>query len=252
MHAIELINQYTLDSSLDRLQLAYVLTPAGRQAAFHQLGDLLGSEAPNRQPFSLEMVDFEGQLADHDVEDEAQQINDDEADGWLESPPDEDLERDPPLTENVIETLILEIPAAASPCNYLPHRARAGLEQILRQFAFEDDEKTRIQTAFLQFITSPESRVGVRVGFDPTRYLWLSAQIERTEYSLLAEIALRLEPANCSEAPSERAIGQQRRYLAPHRTRTKPDLLLARTEMEDYQHSSEQSQEYPHKDLPKR
>jgi hypothetical protein len=91
--------------------------------------------------------------------------------------------------------------------------------------------KLRFKAIYLQ-----EAELGVRPAFDRTRYLWLSAQTERPEYALLAEIALRLEPAICSEAPSERAIGQQRRYLVPHRTRTKADLLLARTEMEDYRH----------------
>jgi hypothetical protein len=136
----------------------------------------------------------------------------------------------------------MEVPAADCPSHYLPHRARAGLARIIRQFGLGGDEKTGLETAFHQFLTSTESRVGVRVGFDPTRYLWLSAQTERPEYSVLAEIALRLEPAICSEAPSERAIGQQRRYLIPHRTRTKTDLLLARTEMEDYQEYSKQPQ----------
>jgi hypothetical protein len=36
---------------------------------------------------------------------------------------------------------------------------------------------------------------------------------ENTEFRiLLVEISLRLEPAICSQAPSERAIGQQRRF----------------------------------------
>jgi hypothetical protein len=52
-------------------------------------------------------------------------------------------------------------------------------------------------------------------------------------YAELSEIILRPEPGICDEAASERTLGQQRRFLAPHRMRMKPDLLLARTAIEE-------------------
>jgi hypothetical protein len=47
-------------------------------------------------------------------------------------------------------------------------------------------------------------------------------------YAVLADIALRLDPAPCSQAQTERAIGNARRILMPHQTQTKTDVLLAR------------------------
>jgi hypothetical protein len=236
--AVRLINQYTIDSASDILQLAYVLTPAGHHVAYKQLHTLLGQEIPDCPSFELEMVDFACQLADHDIK-EVDTFDEEEGDDPPELSRDDVGETGSEIFfEDVSESFRMEVPAADFPSHYLPHRARAGLARIIRQFGLGGDEKTGLERAFHQFLTSPDSRVGVRVGFDPTRYLWLSAQTECPEYSVLAEIALRLEPAICSEAPSERAIGQQRRYLTPHRTRTKTDLLLARTEMEDYQEYS--------------
>jgi hypothetical protein len=240
--AIDFINLYTLDSSSDILQLAYVLTPAGRQEAHEQLQLLLGSDIQDRPSFALEMVDFDCQLADHMIGEVSQLPDEDENDA-PEPLADEVVETvSQSFYEDVTETFFLEVSPANSPSNYLAHRAQAALDRVIRQFQLTEEEKDMTERAFHHFITAIEPKVGVPVGFDRTRYLWLSAQIQHQEYSVLAEIALRLEPAICSEAPSERALGQQRRYLTPHRTRTKPDLLLARTEIEDYQHQSRNAQ----------
>jgi hypothetical protein len=63
--------------------------------------------------------------------------------------------------------------------------------------------------------------------FQRERYCWLETERKGEYYAFRAEIAIRLEPAICCEAPSERSIGQQRRFLLPHRARTQTDLLLA-------------------------
>jgi hypothetical protein len=81
---------------------------------------------------------------------------------------------------------------------------------------------------------------------DNTRFCWLSAAVDRPGYAMLAEIALRLEPALCSEAPSERTIGQQRRFLEQHRTRTDTDLLRARTTLEDRRNQARRSHPVSH------
>lgn len=44
----------------------------------------------------------------------------------------------------------------------------------------------------------------------------------------LADIALRLEPATCSEASAERAISAQRIVMQPNRDKSKQDLVDAR------------------------
>jgi hypothetical protein len=107
------------------------------------------------------------------------------------------------------------------------------LNRILDQFPLDEKLMSRVQEGFQADISSPESRVGVRPGIDPSSCCWLSAQTELPEYAFLAELALQLEPVICSEASSERTIAQQRRFLVPHRTRTNAHPLLARATMED-------------------
>jgi hypothetical protein len=65
--AIELINQYTIDSASDIVQLVCVLTSTGHQEAYKQVHTLLGRQIPDCPSFALEMVDFACQLADHDI-----------------------------------------------------------------------------------------------------------------------------------------------------------------------------------------
>jgi hypothetical protein len=48
---------------------------------------------------------------------------------------------------------------------------------------------------------------------------------EGEPYCALVDVAWRLEPATYSEAPTERSIGETRRFLLPQQTAMKPDLL---------------------------
>jgi hypothetical protein len=86
-----------------------------------------------------------------------------------------------PFSDDVSVSFLVEVAAAESPSDHLLHRARARLVRIMRQCGLGDDEKTGLETAFHQFITSAESRVGVRVGFDQPRYLRPSTQTEPRE-----------------------------------------------------------------------
>jgi hypothetical protein len=65
---IQLINQYTIGSSHDLLQLSCILIPPGRNAAFEQLHQCLMSEPQQQPAFELAFVNFEGQLADYEEE----------------------------------------------------------------------------------------------------------------------------------------------------------------------------------------
>jgi hypothetical protein len=67
---------------------------------------------------------------------------------------------------------------------------------------------------------------------DGDQYSWLSMDALRGSLREFAEVALRLDPTMCSEAISERTIGAQGRLMTPHRTRTRPDLLLALAELQ--------------------
>jgi hypothetical protein len=243
--AIELINQYTIDSTYDIIQLAYILTPPGRHAAFEQMHQCLMSEPPEQGDFDLEIANFDGQLADHEEEpinELESQTNREEEDveSEIEGENESFIDTDPHEIDET-DVVLLHFPSSEFPSTYLAHRARVGLNRILHQFRLDDEQTAKIREAFQTYISSPESQLGVRRFLDTERYCWLSAQTERPQYAFLAEIALRLEPAICSEAPSERAIGQQRRFLIPHRRRTNTDLLLARTTMEDRRNQAQRN-----------
>jgi hypothetical protein len=60
-----------------------------------------------------------------------------------------------------------------------------------------------------------------------------TARPDGPEYAFLTEKAVWVELAICSKAASERAIGQQGRFLMPHRTKTNPHLFLVRMPMEN-------------------
>jgi hypothetical protein len=233
--AADLIAQYTLDSTHDLIQLAYVLTPKGRQAASQQLKELVGVRPAPRSDFELTLFDFDCQLADHGP-------------GEFEDGADEELPRDDAIREEddaessvdhgpaISESVSISVPGSGSPGDYLAHRAHAGLTRILSQFQVSDNEMKETKEIFQVYLTSTEETLNLGGMIHQNVYCWLSATCVGAEYAILAEIALRLEPAICSEAPSERAIGQQRRDLMPHRMRSKVDLLLARTQLEEDGH----------------
>jgi hypothetical protein len=240
--AIQLLYQYTIDSTYDLLQFASVLTPGGRKEAFHQLDLHLGSVPPGHAALELKLVDFQGQLADHEVEliiNEEAEPNEEEDDN--EAADEQSVEVDSPEFAHT-ETVTLHVPAARFSSTCLPHRARVGLDRILDQFDLGEQSSQSARQVFNHYLTSVESSLGVMAAPDGTRYCWLSAQTGHEEWACLAEIALRLEPAICSEAPSERSIGQHRRFLLQHRARTNPDLLLARTTLEDRRNQRRPSQ----------
>jgi hypothetical protein len=59
--AIQLINQYTIDSSYDLIQFSYILAAPGRHAPFEQMHRYLMSELQEQPAFELELVNFHGQ-----------------------------------------------------------------------------------------------------------------------------------------------------------------------------------------------
>jgi hypothetical protein len=64
--AIQYVRRYTLDSTHNLLQLAYVLTPAGNKAAKLQLRQSRAFPAQVSIDDSICLDDFVPQLADHD------------------------------------------------------------------------------------------------------------------------------------------------------------------------------------------
>jgi hypothetical protein len=244
--AISAIQRYTLDSTHDLIQLAYVLTPIGCECARKQLMNEIGTfqrrgsrRESGESDVDLPLASFVGQLADHG------NVTQDDRSTVIERSvgrvPGEEEENDEDILEDdqpaVAETVILRVRNPGCPCTDLFRRARNGLERVIAQFRFNETERQEILAALDRLVTEPEAQLRLTRTADRERFCWLTLPGIHPEFTLLAEIALRLEPLTCSEAPSERTIGKQRRFLTPHRTRTNTDLLLARTEIEEFHHS---------------
>jgi hypothetical protein len=242
--SIQVIEEYTIASTYDLIQLAYVLTPEGRKEAFAQMHAQRNRPIREQPVLVLELVDFDGQLTAHEegiiAEDELQTSEEE----------DENPEASDGDTHDVAETefTTLTIPSCQYASSQLGQRANNGLNRILDQFDLGDEVTFDVQRAFNDYLTSSDAHLGVMAAPDNTRFCWLSAAVHRPGYAMLAEIALRLEPALCSEAPSERTIGQQRRFLEQHRTRTDTDLLRARTTLEDRRNQVRRSHPVSHPD----
>jgi hypothetical protein len=238
--AIQYVRRYTLDSTHNLLQLAHALTPAGHKAARLQLRQSQAFPAQVSIDDVIRLDDFVPQLADHD-DGETDDTSDDDSD--VELPAEEADANDAPEPEE---------PAAAfddlsvafretSECTNLVAGARRGLERVAEQFGLGHEEQRSRFQAYDAYITDTERSLGLSESMDHERFLWEVVIATHPTAALFAEIALRLEPLVCSEAASERTIGQQRRHLAPHRMRTQTDLLLARSQMEDGHQTREQT-----------
>jgi hypothetical protein len=230
--AIECVRRYTLDSTHNLLQLAYVLTPAGHKVARLQLRQPQGFSTQIQIEDVIHLDDFVAQLADHG-DGETDETSDDDPD--VEILTEEEDTRDAPEAEQPAvenDNLTLSI-HETSECTNLVARARCGLERIAEQFRLEREERACLFQCFDVDIADSQRSLGLSESLDHERFRWEVIPAIHPTAALFAEIALRFEPLVCSEAASERTIGQQRRHLSPHRMRTGIDLLLARSQMED-------------------
>jgi hypothetical protein len=75
----------------------------------------------------------------------------------------------------------------------------------------------RIIDVFGNNLACTDSDIELPVRQDGAAHLWMSSIAQSGFSALLANIALRLEPAPRSGWPTERAIGEIRRALWPHR-----------------------------------
>jgi hypothetical protein len=232
--AVQMIRRFTLDSTYNLLQLAYVLTPDGYKSAKLQLRQPQAFAHDDEQVIEDDLVleDFLPQLADHE-DGETDETSDDERE--VEMAVEEEDRADPPELDEPIVThhgSRLEVRELYS-CTNLVARARQGLQRITVQFQMDSEEEASLYQAFDAFLADKDRNLQLSASLDGERFLWEVTPAYHPGVALLSDIALRLEPIICSEAASERTIGQQRRHLAPHRMRTNTDLLLARTQMED-------------------
>jgi hypothetical protein len=216
--AVGIIRRFTLDSTFNLLQLAYILSPHGYNTAKLQLREPAGFAHDDEHVVEdfLVLEDFLPQLADHE-NGETDETSDDEAE--IVSPVEEEDRADlpemdePMLTDHGSRLEVRELHS----CTNLVARARQGLQRIASQFQMNSEEEASLYQAFDAFLADKDRNLHLNVSLDGERFLWEVIPSYHPGVTLLCDIALRLEPLICSEAASERTIGQQRRHLAPHR-----------------------------------
>jgi hypothetical protein len=142
----------------------------------------------------LELFEFERQLSIDgeeeklEEEDEASEGQEEDEGDWFSGP-----------------ELLALMQARGTSLHFAPKSASTGLP-----INITSNGRGQLRQAFANFVSV-------------MRYVWLASEFADRQltqasvcYAELSEIALRLEPAICSEAPSKRMLGQQRRFLAPH------------------------------------
>jgi hypothetical protein len=242
--AISLTQLHPLDSTHDLIQLAHILTPPACNCARKQLMGEIGTSRSRRgdgqqseSAHVLSLATFPGQLPDYDkvIHDTRSVVIESSIErGQIEEEDNgEEIQEhgEPAIGGNVV----LEVRNIGRPDTDLFQRARNGLHRLITQWHFNLTERNNTLQALDRLVSQTEAELGLVRPVDRGRFCWLSLPRIHPEFTLLSEIALRLEPLICSEAPSERTIGQQRRFLTSHRTRTNTDLLLTRTEIEEVQ-----------------
>jgi hypothetical protein len=231
--AAEQIRLYCLETTYGLFHLAYVLIPKGhKEARAQQLARLTRAHEEEEQIdpaiIEVEMRDLPVDL-DREHEDLVSQEEEDLSErGFFDDVDANRAAEKAEEQENVDlgETQIVRAEVDNS-WRYLPDRARSALERIARQFRLSEEASGKLLAAFDDYLECADSEIRLTIREGGREYIWMSSVGMSARYLPLADIALRLEPAPCSEAPTERAIGEARRLLMPHRTAMKPDLLLA-------------------------
>jgi hypothetical protein len=257
----EVVASDLLQSTCDLLQLSSVLTPQGgteaRSQLMNQIRHFEAPEPPNDEPNIrlpeesrsevLELFNFESNVALRDeAEDDLDRQGNEEAEenprideehgvfGDVMDDPAPPTSEDPPITA-------LSHPET---CDRLSIRANVALNRFADQYQLTDARRRELMRAFDNYVSAVKAELRLSKSGDGQQYTWRTAEVgdpgqesaETGHYVGLPNIALRLERALCSEAPSERTLGQQRRVPSPPRMRMKPNLLLVHTRLEESGH----------------
>jgi hypothetical protein len=233
--AAEKIRTCSLESTHGLFHLAYVLTPDGRKKARAQLlanveSGEYGAEGDHQ--VDLEFFDVPIDLEREDEDIASLEENDLSEKGFL-NVDDVPAPQGDEETPETIDPDVVQVTADNSSWDSLPQQARSGLKRIATQFDMSPEEVSQLMSAFDNYLEVSERVLELTVREGGGEYVWMSTVGQNRRYAPLANIALRLEPASCSEAPSERSIGECRRILLPHRARMKPDILLALSDFGD-------------------
>jgi hypothetical protein len=149
----------------------------------------------------------------------------------IDEPPDESLGLDElpePEPESRTDALDEDNGDTQCPEDGLCRQAEIGLIEILNQYQTSEQEKQDIIGLFQEYITAAPSDLPLKPIADNTRYPWAILDQRKDGWSILADIALRLEALVCNEAVSERTNGTMRRMLAPLSLRMGRKTLLSR------------------------
>jgi hypothetical protein len=227
--------QRTLGTSNHFFQLAYVLTPSGRNdvrtASLHQIME----ESPPLEQIR-ELVDLEVHNLAESVGLFQEGISPGTEDDDDEPIPPQmllDELSDPPLPEefeedvNDPEQTTVVWPAVSIQTTTLGADAELGLRQVLAQYHVSPDELQDTIGAFQAFVSVAANDLFMKPIPGIDRYSWAVA-CHQSEWKILADIALRIEALVCNEAVSERTNSAMRRVLAPFRLKMGHDALLSR------------------------
>ena len=214
------VQKSVLGSNRGLLQLAYILTPAGRDEARGLLpafahtpridADLRYYPSGGRAaiPGAEEPAEFEGAI-----------VTDGEITA-LDGVDDVPIEPDEAVEDDLV--------AAGADIPDLISFAKRGLREILEQFALVEQVDRVDADAFIDsYLQLPDELLPVRRVFGGgNQFTWTARPPEG--WATIYDIALRLEACVCSEATTERTNGLMRRNLGKHAQSMGHDVLLAR------------------------
>jgi hypothetical protein len=247
-----IIFRRTLETSNQIFQLAYVLTPNGRNDAHSaSIHDIREEPLPLEQ--IQEQIETEMRELAESVGHFSEEISQDTEDNDDEAPPREmlidELEDSPPQEKFDGEIDNQEEPIfVPDVLNLLSTKlcadAELGLREILAQDQLSDDECDNAIGAFQAFLSTAPTDLFLKPIPAMDRYSWAIAS-HQSGWEVLADIALRLEALVCNEAVSERTNSAMRRVLAPFRLRMGHDALLSRLTLSKHRVPGSQLSSWP-------
>jgi hypothetical protein len=208
-------------------QLAYVLTPAGREDARQRhLHAPIPAIAPPKpgdgdpgDDDPREHGGFAPSPTDRDSDGEGE-------DDLLQLPEDEETTEEIPESEKSDDEFP-EVGREQFRLDLWGH-AEDGLKDILAQFGIEGTRAETIIGIFQEYMTASSFDLRIKAIPGKNRYAWGVLKSDDSPWSALSDIALRIETLVCNEAVSERTNGAMRRLLAPLRLRMGRETLLSR------------------------
>jgi hypothetical protein len=229
----DIVRARVLNSTRCLYQLAYVMTPEGRERA--RAERVNPPEA--RIPFASTKERNDLAWSKFSEVNDMPRLEDLIAKGLVDDEPEGEMsiveEHEGIASEELVESRDVTRYMNLGRVNGLAAEAEKGLREILKQFEIVDAEIELVIGTFQRYIEMAPVDLPLKPGpVGPNEnkksvYSW-SAAPDTDGWPILADIGMRLAALVCSEAISERTNSQMRRLLAPYRMNMGKDMLLAR------------------------